>query len=61
MVRPPRGGDVDCIAWFSNKGADGVIYEILGANGEILASLGLSEFEALMRAQEEPVQPIVPE
>lgn len=61
---PPHmegGGDVDCIAWFSNKAAGGVIYEILGANGEILASLGLSEFEALMRAQDEPVQPIVPE
>lgn len=54
------GGDVDCIAWFSNKGTDGVIYEILGANGETLGTLGLPEFEALWQAQDEPVQPIVP-
>lgn len=54
------GGDEDCIAWFSNKGTDGVIYEILGPNGETLGTLGLPEFEALMQAQEEPVQPIVP-
>ncbi|MEM1078117.1 MAG: regulator [Pseudomonadota bacterium] len=55
------GGDQDCIAWFSNKGTDGVIYEILGPNGETLGTLGLPEFEGLMMAQAEPVQPIVPE
>lgn len=54
------GGDEDCIAWFSNKGTDGVIYEILGPNGETLGTLGLPEFEALMQAQDEPVQPIIP-
>lgn len=54
------GGDQDCIAWFSNNGTDGVIYEILGPNGETLGTLGLPEFEALMQAQEEPVQPIIP-
>lgn len=54
------GGDQDCIAWFSNKGTDGVIYEILGPNGETLGTLGLAEFEALMEAQAEPVQPIIP-
>ncbi|WP_095589757.1 regulator [Actibacterium ureilyticum] len=54
------GGDVDCIAWFSNKVTNGLIYEILGPNGETLGTLGLPEFEALMQAQEEPVQPIVP-
>ncbi|MEM9342724.1 MAG: regulator [Pseudomonadota bacterium] len=54
------GGDEDCIAWFSNKGTDGVIYEILGPNGETMGTLGLPEFEALMLAQDEPVQPIVP-
>jgi len=54
------GGDEDCIAWFSNKGTDGVIYEILGPNGETLATLGLPEFEALMQAQDAPVQPILP-
>ena len=54
------GGDEDCIAWFSNKGTDGLIYEILGHNGETLGTLGLPEFEALMLAQDEPVQPIIP-
>ena len=54
------GGNEECIAWFSNKGTDGVIYEILGPDGETAATLGLPEFEALMQAQEEPVQPIVP-
>ncbi|MCV3273368.1 hypothetical protein [Roseobacter sinensis] len=54
------GGDEDCIAWFSNKGTDGVIYEILGPNGDTLGTLGLPEFEALMQTQDEPVQPIVP-
>ncbi|MEL6919614.1 MAG: regulator [Pseudomonadota bacterium] len=53
------GGDQDCIAWFSNKGTDGLIYEILGPNGETLGTLGVPEFEALMQAQDEPVQPIV--
>ena len=48
------------IAWFSNTGTDGVIYEILGPTGETLGTLGLPEFEALMRAQDEPIQPIVP-
>lgn len=54
------GGDEDCIAWFSNKGTDGVIYEILGPNGETLGTLGLAEFEALLEAQEQPVQPVYP-
>ncbi|WP_424973528.1 hypothetical protein [Dinoroseobacter sp. S124A] len=54
------GGAEECIAWFSNKGTDGVIYEILGPNGETLGTLGLPEFEALMQAQDEPVQPIIP-
>ncbi len=57
---PEGGGDVDCIAWFSNKGTDGVIYEILGPGGETMGTLGLNEFEALMQAQAAPVQPIIP-
>lgn len=51
------GGDVDCIGWFSNRGTDGVIYEILGPNNETLATLGLPEFQALWEAQDPPVQP----
>lgn len=54
------GGDEDCIAWFSNTGTDGVIYEILGPKGETIGTLGLPEFEALMQAQDAPVQPIIP-
>lgn len=54
------GGDVDCIGWFSNKVTNGIIYEILGPKGETLATFGLPEFEALMNAQEDPVQPIIP-
>ncbi|MEP1539001.1 MAG: hypothetical protein ABJQ34_18220 [Paracoccaceae bacterium] len=54
------GGDVDCIGWFSNKVTNGIIYEILGPNGENLGTLGIDEFEALMQAQDEPVQPIIP-
>ncbi|MCR9087460.1 MAG: DUF4437 domain-containing protein [Rhodobacteraceae bacterium] len=54
------GGDVDCIAWFSNRGTDGTIYEILGPNGETLATLGLQDFAALWDAQDPPVQPYIP-
>lgn len=54
------GGDVDCIAWFSNRGADGTIYEILGPNQETVATLGLQDFKALWEAQEPPVEPYIP-
>ncbi|SNR84139.1 regulator [Puniceibacterium sediminis] len=54
------GGEEDCIAWFSNRGTDGVIYEILGPNHETLATLGLQEFKGLWEAQEAPVQPYIP-
>ncbi|MEQ5869116.1 regulator [Sagittula sp. NFXS13] len=55
------GGDTDCIAWFSNRGTDGMIYEILGPNDETVATLGLPEFKALLEAQEAPVQAFVPD
>lgn len=54
------GGDVDCIAWFSNRGTDGTIYEILGPNQETVATLGLQDFKALWEAQDTPVQPYIP-
>ncbi|MGC3940691.1 hypothetical protein ACOTTU_23065 [Roseobacter sp. EG26] len=54
------GGDVDCIAWFSNRGTDGMIYEILGPNNETVATLGLQDFEALWKAQAPAVQPYIP-
>lgn len=54
------GGDVDCIAWFSNRGTDGMIYEILGPDNETVATLGLQDFKALWEAQDTPVQPYIP-
>ncbi|MEP0190068.1 MAG: DUF4437 domain-containing protein [Erythrobacter sp.] len=54
------GGDEDCIAWFSNRATGETIYEILGPNGETLGTLGFNEFEALLQAQADPVQPIIP-
>lgn len=60
---PPHdegGGDVDCIALFSNWGTDGVIYEILDAKLNTVATLGLKDFQALFEAQSAPVQPTIP-
>lgn len=54
------GGEQDCIAWFSNRGTDGMIYEILGPDKETIGTLGLLDFKALQEAQDAPVQPSVP-
>lgn len=59
---PPHdegGGDVDCIALFSNWGTDGVIYEILDPELKTAATLGFKDFKALFEAQAKPVQPII--
>lgn len=53
------GGDVDCIALFSNWGTDGVIYEILDPELKTAATLGFKDFKALFEAQAKPVQPII--
>lgn len=45
------GGDVDAIVFFSNRGTDGVIYEILDPNMNTLATLGLHDFKVLFDAQ----------
>ncbi len=45
------GGDVDMIAFFSNRGQDGTIYEILDEQMNTLATLGLQDFKALLAAQ----------
>jgi hypothetical protein len=45
------------IALFSNRGTDGVIYEILDDNFNTLANLGLHDFKALLEAQEPQLQP----
>ena len=55
------GGDVDAIVYFSNRGTDGMIYELLDASFNPIATLGLHDFKGLMEAQETPVQPIVPD
>lgn len=54
------GGDVDCIAWFSNWGTDGMIYEVLDPDLNRVATLGLKDFQDLFAAQAQPVQPIHP-
>jgi len=54
------GGDIDCIAWFSNVGTDGVIYEVLSPDGETVSTFGFSEFEALWLAQPDAIQPLIP-
>lgn len=59
---PPHdegGGDVDCIALFSNWGTDGVIYEVLDPELKTAATLGFKDFKALFEAQAKPVQPII--
>jgi 2,4'-dihydroxyacetophenone dioxygenase len=45
------GGDEDAIVFFSNRGQDGVIYEILDDQMNTLATLGLQDFKALLQAQ----------
>lgn len=45
------GGDVDAIVFFSNRGTDGMIYEILDEDLNTLATLGLHDFKALLEAQ----------
>lgn len=60
---PPHdegGGDVDCIAWFSNWGTDGLIYEVLDADLNRVGELTFDVFKDLYAAQAKPVQPIMP-
>jgi hypothetical protein len=45
------GGDEDAIVFFSNRGQDGTIYEILDEQLNTLATLGLQDFKALLAAQ----------
>ncbi len=54
------GGDQEAIVLFSNRGTDGMIYELLDGELNTLATLGLHDFKDLMAAQDEPVQPIKP-
>lgn len=45
------GGDEDVIAFFSNRGQAGVIYEILDEDMNPVMTIGMQEFKALMEAQ----------
>ncbi len=51
------GGDQDAIVFFSNRGTDGMIYEILDAELNTLATLGLQDFKGLLEAQAPSVKP----
>ncbi|WP_108883145.1 regulator [Anderseniella sp. Alg231-50] len=51
------GGDQDAIVFFSNRGTDGMIYELLDDDMNTVATLGLHDFKALLEAQEPAVQP----
>ena len=41
------GGEVDVVVFFSNRGTDGTIYEILDDELNTLATLGLHDFKGL--------------
>ncbi len=45
------GGDQDVIAFFSNRDAGNLAYEILDENLKTIATLGMPEFKALLEAQ----------
>lgn len=45
------GGDIDAIVFFSNRGTDGVIYQILDDDMNEVGTLGLHDFKGMMEAQ----------
>ncbi len=45
------GGDIDVIAFFSNRDVTGPVYEILDTDLNVVATLGMPEFKALFDAQ----------
>lgn len=52
------GGDVDAIVFFSNRGQDGIIYELLDNDMNTIARLGLEDFQDLLAAQAPSIQSI---
>jgi len=46
------GGDIDVIAFFSNRNVTGPVYEILDDDLNVVATFGLAEFKALLDAQQ---------
>jgi hypothetical protein len=45
------GGDVDAIVFFSIRGSDGVLYEILDDELNVIATLGMQDFIGLYKNQ----------
>lgn len=45
------GGEQDVVILFSIRGTDGTMYEILDDNQNVIATLGMGDFEALHAAQ----------
>ena len=45
------GADQDVIIMFSIRGTDGLMYEVLDDDWNIIATLGMDDFEALLEAQ----------
>jgi quercetin dioxygenase-like cupin family protein len=45
------GGNEEAIVFFSNRGQDGIIYEILDDGLNTIATLGLQDFKGLLQAQ----------
>ena len=45
------GGDCDAIVYFTNRNVRGPIYEILGPEGEVVATFGIPEFRELLEGQ----------
>ena len=52
------GGNVDAIVFFSNRGTDGMIYELLDGDMNTVATLGLHDFKGLLEMQDPSVQPV---
>jgi hypothetical protein len=52
MHREGGGPDQDVIVFFDMRGRDGVFYEILDDDQNVIASLGYGEFLGAYRAQE---------
>ncbi len=47
------GGDEDAIVFFSIRGNDGVLYEILGDDLNVIATLSMQDFIGLYKAQQD--------
>jgi len=50
------GGDEDVIVFFSIRGSDGVLYEILDDSLNIIATLNMQDFISLYKAQQDTVE-----